>query len=131
MDIRSILRAAAVAALVATIGTAGSAQLGGLGKQLGRVPGVPSASSLLRGDPPISTGLRDARWGDPPRTASRRASRLAALTTLQRTPAGGFVLQAGYYVMQSQSYCLHAGTHGPGGGDGYLYAPTKGSAEDA
>src|SRR5690606_5628753 len=30
-----------------------------------------------------------------------------------------------------QTYCLHAGTHGPGGGDGYLYAPVKGSAEDA
>ena len=33
--------------------------------------------------------------------------------------------------MQDQSYCLHAGTHGPGGGDGYLYAPPKGSANEA
>jgi len=33
--------------------------------------------------------------------------------------------------MQTQSYCLKAGTHGPGGGDGYLYAPPKGPAEDA
>ena len=51
--------------------------------------------------------------------------------TLQRTPNGGFVLQPGYYAMQTQSYCLKAGTHGPGGGDGYLYAPPKGPAEDA
>ena len=51
--------------------------------------------------------------------------------TLQRTPNGGFVLQPGYYEMQTQSYCLKAGTHGPGGGDGYLYAPPKGPAEDA
>jgi hypothetical protein len=51
--------------------------------------------------------------------------------TLQRTPNGGFVLQPGYYSMQDQSYCLKAGTHGPGGGDGYLYAPPKGPAEDA
>jgi hypothetical protein len=33
--------------------------------------------------------------------------------------------------MQDQSYCLKAGTHGPGGGDGYIYAPPKGPAEDA
>jgi hypothetical protein len=51
--------------------------------------------------------------------------------TLQRTPNGGFVLQPGSYSMQTQSYCLKAGTHGPGGGDGYLYAPPKGPAEDA
>jgi hypothetical protein len=51
--------------------------------------------------------------------------------TLQRTPNGGFVLQPGYYTFVDQSYCLKAGTHGPGGGDGYLYAPPKGPAEDA
>jgi hypothetical protein len=51
--------------------------------------------------------------------------------TLQRTPNGGFVVQYGYYTLQTQSYCLKAGTHGPGGGDGYLYAPPKGPAEDA
>jgi len=54
-----------------------------------------------------------------------------SLMTLQRTPNGGFVLTPGYYQMQTQSYCLHAGTHGPGGGDGYLYAPPKGSADEA
>jgi hypothetical protein len=51
--------------------------------------------------------------------------------TLQRTPNGGFVLQPGSYLLQTQSYCLKAGTHGPGEGDGYLYAPPKGPAEDA
>jgi hypothetical protein len=50
---------------------------------------------------------------------------------LQRTPNGGFVLQPGYWEMHTQSYCLKAGTHGPGGGDGYLFAPTTGPAEDA
>jgi hypothetical protein len=34
-------------------------------------------------------------------------------------------------MLVDQSYCLHAGTHGPGGGDGYIFAPPKGSAEDA
>jgi hypothetical protein len=86
--------------------------------------------NLLGGKPPITTSLPDGKWGDSskdtftPRDASR------SLVTLQRTPNGGFVLQPGYYIMQTQSYCLKAGTYGPGGGDGYLYAPPKGPAED-
>lgn len=51
--------------------------------------------------------------------------------TLQRTPNGGFVLQPGYYTLVNQSYCLKAGTHGPGGGDGYLFAPPEGPAQEA
>lgn len=131
MGLGSILRTAAIAALVAIAGTAGSAQLGGLGKQLDRLPGIPNANSLLRGEAPISTSLADARWGDPTKDGFTPREAPRSLATLQRTPNGGFVLQPGYYVMHTQSYCLHAGTHGPGGGDGYLYAPPKGSAEDA
>ncbi|MBA2564178.1 MAG: hypothetical protein H0V09_01990 [Gemmatimonadetes bacterium] len=41
------------------------------------------------------------------------------------------MLEPGTYGMQAQSYCLHAGTYGPGGGDGYLYAPPAGPAQDA
>ncbi len=59
------------------------------------------------------------------------AKQSRSLMSLQRTPSGGFVLQPGYYQQQTQSYCLKAGTHGPGEGDGYLYAPPKGPAEDA
>jgi hypothetical protein len=58
-------------------------------------------------------------------------SALRQLTELERTPSGGFLLLPGYFEMHVQSYCLHAGTHGPGGGDGYLHAPPLGSAEDA
>ena len=50
------------------------------------------------------------------------------LMTLERTSNGGFVLEPGYFIMQAQSYCLMAGTHGPGSGDGYLDAPVKGAA---
>jgi hypothetical protein len=32
--------------------------------------------------------------------------------------------------MTNMSYCLKAGTHGPSGGDGYMYAPTEGKMED-
>ena len=115
-------------AFFVTAACAGSsfAQFGGLGDKIKiKVP------NLLGGKAPITTSLPDAKWGDASRDGfiPREAER--SLMTLQRTPNGGFVLQPGYYRMQAQSYCLHAGTHGPGDGDGYLYAPPKGSAEDA
>lgn len=85
---------------------------------------------ILKKPAPISTGLADAKWavdsldGFTPREAKR------SLMVLQRTPNGGFVLQPGYYELHNQSYCLKAGTHGPGGGDGYIYAPPLGPMED-
>ena len=102
------------------------AQFGWLGDKLKK-----KAPNLLGGKAPITTSLSDAQWEDATKDGftPREASR--SLNTLQRTPNGGFVLQPGYYTLQTQSYCLKAGTHGPGGGDGYLYAPPKGPAEDA
>ena len=108
-----------------------SAQLGGLGRALGNATSRLNPATALQGKPPITTSLPDAKWGDPGRDGFKPRERKRALTDLQRTPAGGFVLQAGYFEMQTQSYCLQAGTHGPGGGDGYLYAPTAGPAEEA
>ena len=108
------------------------AQLGGLGglaDKLKKKP--PGVGSLLEGKPPITTSLTDAKWGDASKDNFTPREAKRSLMTLQRTPNGGFVLQPGYYEMQTQSYCLKAGTHGPGGGDGYLYAPPLGPAEEA
>jgi hypothetical protein len=128
MSFRSFFRAAAIALFVVGA-SAGSAQLGGLGglgdKLKRKVPNV------LGDRAPITTSLEDARWGDASKDGFTPREATRSLMTLQRTPNGGFVLQPGYYALQSQSYCLKAGTHGPGGGDGYLYAPPKGPAEDA
>jgi hypothetical protein len=120
---------ACVLAFLALSTTSAFAQfdrLGDLGDKLKK-----KTPNLLGGKPPITTSLPDAKWGDASKDGftPREASR--SLMTLQRTPNGGFVLQSGYYVLQTQSYCLKAGTHGPGAGDGYLYAPPKGPAEDA
>jgi hypothetical protein len=80
---------------------------------------------------PITTSLTDAKWEAQLDDAFLNNLTPRKLTSLQRTSTGGFVLQQGYYEMHDQSYCLKAGTHGPGGGDGYLYAPTMGPADDA
>ncbi|HYO64026.1 MAG TPA: hypothetical protein VER08_10380 [Pyrinomonadaceae bacterium] len=129
---RRFLQRACLSMLFVVVASASaSAQLGGLGGLGDKLKKKNPVGSLLEGKPPITTSLEDAKWADASKDnfTPREAGR--SLMTLQRTPNGGFVLQPGFYSMQVQSYCLKAGTHGPGGGDGYLYAPPKGPAEDA
>lgn len=118
----------AVLLLLASASSA-AAQFGGLGGVTDKLKS--KAPNLLAGKPPITTSLPDAKWGDGSKDGFTPREPERSLMVLQRTPNGGFVLQTGYYSLQDQSYCLKAGTHGPGGGDGYLYAPPKGPAEDA
>ena len=80
---------------------------------------------------PITTKLADARWAAPAFSLPSSVGRARPLTDLARADDGGFVLRPGLYTMHVQSYCLHAGTHGPGSGDGYIYAPPLGPADDA
>jgi len=80
---------------------------------------------------PITTSLADAQWSDPSKDDFTPPEPKRQLSELQRTSSGGFLLEPGYFTFHAQSYCLHAGTHGPGEGDGYLYAPPLGPAKDA
>src|ERR1044071_6985444 len=113
--------------LAVCAGTA-SAQLGGLG---GLGDKLKKKTPNLLGDKQrITTSLPDAKWRDSSKAGFTPREPERSLMTLHRTPNGGFVLQPGYYMLQDQSYCLKAGTHGPGGGDGYLYGPPKGPAGD-
>jgi hypothetical protein len=107
------------------------AQFGNIGGIVKGLGGTPKLPKLLSGPEPVSTSIKDAVYGDPSRDGWKSPARVGDLAALDRTATGGFVLAAGYHRMTAQSYCLHAGTHGPGGGDGYLYAPLKGSARDA
>ena len=115
-----------IIALLAMSAAPVSAQFGDLADKLKK-----KTPNLLGSKPPITTSLPDAKWEDASKDGFTPREDNRSLMTLQRTPNGGFVLQPGYYALQTQSYCLKAGTHGPGGGDGYLYAPPKGPAEDA
>lgn len=106
------------------------AQFGGLGNVLRNVP-IPAVGNIAQGPQPVSTNIKDAVYGDPSKDGFTPPVRPQPLTSLPRTATGGFVLRPGYYTMLAQSYCLHAGTHGPSRGEGYLYAPVKGSAREA
>jgi len=87
---------------------------------------IPDLSSLLAGGPALTTSLNDALTEvtfldgfDPPVFSS--------MAGLPRGPGGEFRLVApGFYRFRAESYCLKAGTHGPGSGEGYLYAPLAG-----
>jgi hypothetical protein len=133
-----MLRAKALT-IAFTLGVTGLLATSAAQAQFGGIPGVvrhlpvpaPAIPNLLSGPQPVSTNIRDAVWGDPSKDGFTPPGGAQQLTNLQRSNQGGFVLRAGYYTMLTQSYCLHAGTHGPGGGEGYLYAPVRGSAVDA
>ncbi|HEV7889948.1 MAG TPA: hypothetical protein VGP08_04885 [Pyrinomonadaceae bacterium] len=126
---RNAIMAVCAFMLVALCAASASAQLGGLGGLGDKLK--KKTPNLLGDKQPITTSLPDAKWGDSSKDGFSPREPERSLMTLQRTPNGGFVLQPGYYMLQDQSYCLKAGTHGPGGGDGYIYAPPKGPAEDA
>jgi hypothetical protein len=129
MHRRNFIRGAAASLVTAAAASAAGAQLGGLGGLADKLK--KKTPNLLGDKQPITTSLSDAKWGDSAKDGFTPREPKRSLMTLQRTPNGGFVLQPGYYEFVDQSYCLKAGTHGPGGGDGYLYAPPKGPAEDA
>lgn len=124
-----MFRAAALAVALSWCGAPAGAQFGGL--KLGDLAKRAGISMPSLRKEPISTSLPDAHWGDPSQDNFVPPLPKRELTQLQRTTNGGFLLQAGYYRFSDQSYCLHAGTHGPGDGDGYLYAPPIGAAKDA
>lgn len=128
---RLVLAAALAAFLAASTPLASDAQI--LGRLRRAAEGALGGNAVEQitsvRDAPITTNLRDARWGDPTRDGFQPPTEARPLASLERAPGGGFVLQPGYYAWHGRSYCLHAGTHGPGGGDGYLYAPPLGQAE--
>ncbi len=127
---RRVILCLAGAALALSAATGAQAQFGSIGRALGGVVKEVGLPDFLSGPQPISTNIKDATFADASRDGSS-PSDVQSLASLPRDEKGGFVLAAGYYSMLVQSYCLHAGTHGPSSGDGYLYAPVKGSAKDA
>jgi hypothetical protein len=122
----------AITALLALAhATTSEAQIGRLRRAASQVAEAIDPRRLLESPPPIQTALPDAVWGvDSLDSHDPDPSMFEPLLTLPRGPHNGFLLRPGHFAIQDQSYCLHAGTYGPGGGDGYLYAPPRGSGED-
>ena len=96
-------------------GTGRGLNLPGLNLPTLGVPGYSPGSA-------VTTSLRDARL-----TASWLGRVLEQEVAFRPVPATSFNLAPGYYQYGLQSYCLNAGTYGPGRGDGYALAPYRGS----
>ncbi|APG61859.1 hypothetical protein LPB140_02355 [Sphingorhabdus lutea] len=103
----------------------------GILKDVAKKVAAPKVAKIIPQKQPVSTNIADAIYGVPEYDRFVPDIAQKSLTSLPRDEKGGFILAAGYYSFNAQSYCLHAGTHGPGGGDGYLYAPLKGTAQRA
>lgn len=88
---------------------------------------IPGLDALLSKEPALTTSLEDAQQ-EIPFLDNYNPDLYKSLRLLPRTTTNGFQAPPGDYAFNAQSYCLRAGTHGPGSGDGYLYAPLEGSA---
>ncbi|HEY1801301.1 MAG TPA: hypothetical protein VGG46_10245 [Terriglobales bacterium] len=80
----------------------------------------------LMGKQPISTSFADTDQ-EVSLPDSFSPQTYTPLASMNVGPHGGYLLQPGAYEAVVESFCLHAGTHGPSSGDGYLYAPLKGA----
>ncbi len=93
---------------------------------LAQLPLWPSLEQLLQGERPITTSLNDAVT-DVPFLDNFNPTGFVGISALPRGPQQGFVLRPGLFAFEAQSYCLNAGAYAPSKGDGYIYAPLKGS----
>jgi hypothetical protein len=87
------------------------------------------SEKLFKEEPGITTSLDDAKFGVP-YLDEFNPKQFKPLNELERDSEGSYILKPGNYEFESQSYCMQAGTYGPGRGDGYLLAPLKGKQAD-
>lgn len=94
---------------------------------------IPGLNKILKSKPALTTNISDAVT-EVPFLDDFDPEGAIPMSSLPRTPEGGFVLeQPGNYMFECQSYCLRAGTYAPGegrGGNGYLFTPLKGPQSD-
>jgi hypothetical protein len=122
------MRALVSLVLVVALPVVAAAQLPGNLEDLVRK--MPSLDGFLRGRALESTF--DDTVG-PQKFLDRRDTtrQPGNMQRLPRTSTGGFMLQPGLWEGTFESYCLRTATWAPGAGDGYLWAPIKGSRGNA
>lgn len=86
---------------------------------------IPGLDNILKKDPAITSNINDAVY-DVPFLDGFDPTIHNVFPARPQGSDAGVMLKPGLYESTVQSYCLHAGTHGPSKGDGYAYAPLKG-----
>ena len=88
---------------------------------------IPGLDNLLKGEPPLSTTIKDAKiWGWPNFSKVQLTSPIT-LTDADRDDNNLFTLKPGHYKMTLKSFCGKGYTYGPTQGEGYVWGPWKGS----
>ncbi len=87
---------------------------------------IPGLNKILKSKPALTTSFADAITGIP-FLDDFTPPALAPMAEMPRGRQFALLLAPGGYEAVMESYCLHAGTHGPGHGEGYLWAPLKGA----
>ena len=86
---------------------------------------IPGLDRILKADPALATSFEDAITGVPFLDDFEPVV-YAPLVEAPRGSGHSFLLGPGAWRGALESYCLHAGVHGPGKGEGYLLAPLRG-----
>ena len=89
---------------------------------------VPELAEVV-GSQSLTTSIDDAVYGFP-LLDDYEPEAVIELAAVPRSPSGAFLLEPGTYEGEVHSYCLKPGTHGPGGGAGYLYGALRGPYAD-
>ena len=89
-----------------------------------------SLKRVIEKPKPVTTAFRDADTNSVQIEEQLLTSQPRSLFSVPRSAYGNYILSPGFYEGDFKSFCLHPGTHGPSEGDGYLYAPLKGSRKD-
>lgn len=79
---------------------------------------------------PITTNFKDCNKTDTKTADFGKKENYTSLCRADFSESNGYTLKPGYYTIDVKSFCLKAGTYAPSKGDGYLYAPLKGSKKD-
>jgi hypothetical protein len=89
---------------------------------LDRVPGL---LAILEKPPGVTTSIHGART-EVPFLDDYDPTGSGDMSLLPRNSRNAFMAPPGLYEMRARSYCIHAGTYGPTGGEGYSLAPLQG-----
>ncbi len=114
-----------VAAVFGTAPSPLSAQIPSAKDLKRKVKELPGLASLLEPKPALTTSLADAAW-DVPALDDYEPASFMPMSSLDYSADSGFALRPGLFELDAVSYCLKPGTYGPGGGDGFAYAPLAG-----
>jgi len=90
---------------------------------------IPGLDRIFQEGPALTTSLDDVHT-DIPFLDDFDPQTTGSLEVMPRAADNNLPVVPGAWRVDLQSYCLHAGTHGPGGGDGYGYAPLAGPLAD-